>query len=230
MTELSINYDQILSRAPTGDTEDKIRFFSETLPYEWATAYRTLNPHRANIWRVPFNGFEYLFDHSSELVEQGVVSEEDVVEDRLVAVHGRSQVNRGKRRDSLMRKHPLGTIFFIDSKSRIKYDKGHFIAHSLGGGLHINLFPQSTAVNRGWSESGKLFRSMERYCQEHANTYCFSRPLYKGHSSHPHDIEFGVLKADGTLWINSFQNCGTDEEFAEIERLFRNRLTGAMGI
>jgi hypothetical protein len=229
MTELSINYDQILSESPTGGIEYTIRFLSETLSYEWAAAYKTLNPHRANIWRIPFNGFEYLFDHSSELVAQGTMSEEDVVEDRLVAVHGRSQLNRGKRRDSLMRKHPLGPIHFINPESRIKYDKGHFIAHSLGGGLHINLFPQSTAVNRGWSESGKLFRSMERYCQDHPGTYCFSRPLYRGHSSHPYEIEFGVLKSDGALWINAFSNCGTSEEFAEIERLFKNRLTGAIG-
>jgi hypothetical protein len=230
MTEASIDYGRILSEVPHGDVEVTIAFLSEVLPYEWADVYRRLNPHRANIWRVPYNGFEYLFDHSSELVAQGEVSEEEVVEDRLVAVHGRSQVGRGNRRDSLMRKHPLGPIHFINPQSRIKYDKGHFIAHSLGGGLHINLFPQSTAVNRGWSESGKLFRSMERYCQEHPGIYCFSRPLYKGHSFHPYEIEYGVLKADETLWVNSFPNCGTAEEFAEIERLFRERLSGTDGV
>lgn len=219
----SINYDQLLSEAPHGDMEDMIGFLSETLPYEWADVYRKAHPHQANIWRVLYNGFEYLYDISTELVQLGVVTEAEAVDDRLVAVHGRSRINQEKRKASIMRKHPLGPVGFIEYHSKVRYDRGHFIAHSLGGGLYINLFPQPTAVNRGWSESGKLFRAMERYCLKNPGTYCFSRPIYHGLSAHPCAIEYGVLKTDKTLWVNLFANSGDSEELEEIERLFRNR-------
>jgi len=55
--------------------------------------------------------------------------------------------------------------------------------------------------------------------QEHPGTYFFCRPLYAGLSSHPVEIEFGVLRADGTLWLNTFKNYGRIEELEEFERL-----------
>jgi hypothetical protein len=65
---------------------------------------------------------------------------------------------------------------------------------------------------------------MERYCQEHPGTYFFCRPLYAGLSSHPAEIEFGVLKADGTLWLDNFKNYGRIEELEEFERLYREKI------
>src|SRR5215510_664166 len=56
-------------------------------------------------------------------------------------------------------------------------DRGHFIAHSIGGGLDVNVFWQDRDLNRGWSPEGKIFRQMETYCQEHPGTFCFSRPI-----------------------------------------------------
>ena len=43
-------------------------------------------------------------------------------------------------------------------------DKGHFIAHAIGGGLDMNIFSQARDLNRGISEQGKVYRLMERYC------------------------------------------------------------------
>ena len=123
-----------------------------------------------------------------------------------------------------MRGTPLGPVEFMSPARTTRYDRGHFIAHSLGGGLYINIFPQPAVLNRGWSEDGKLFRSMERYCKTHPGTYCFARALYAGQSAHPAVIEFGVLKVEGELWVNSFPNCGTAEEMAEIERLLGEKL------
>lgn len=226
-----IDYKNVLTKTAPNDREALIRVLLEALPHEWADAYKKLSPHQANIMRVTHGGFEYLFDHSSELVAQGVIAEGGAVEDRIVAVHGLSQIVSDKRRDSLMRKHPLGPVDFIRAHSTdhssSRYDKGHFIGHTLGGMLHMNLFPQSKEINRGWSENGKVYRRMENYCQTHPDTYCFSRPIYSGLSGHPQVIEFGVLKSDGSLWVTDFQNCDDSEEMAQIERLFRAKIAGA---
>jgi hypothetical protein len=131
-----------------------------------------------------------------------------------------------------MRKQPLGPVEFIRTHSdssqanQNRYDKGHFIGHAMGGLLHINLFPQSKSINRGWSELGKLYRKMERYCEKNPGTYCFSRPIYAGYSAHPQLIEFGVLKHDGHFWVNQFPNCDSSEELAKIEQLFRAKIAG----
>jgi hypothetical protein len=74
-------------------------------------------------------------------------------------------------------------------------------------------------VNRGG-----LWRQMERYCQEHPGTYFFCRPIYAGLSSHPKEIEFGVLRADAALWAHTFQNYGTIQEFETFERLYREKI------
>jgi hypothetical protein len=54
--------------------------------------------------RIVRDGFEYLFDFSSELVKQGALAPNLAIEDRIVAVHGRSQPRKKKRTDHLMRK------------------------------------------------------------------------------------------------------------------------------
>jgi hypothetical protein len=232
MTTPLINYEGILNACSTADLGETIRDFSEQLPHEWGDAYKVMSPHKANILRIERDGFEYLFDFSSELVLKGEVRSDRAVEDRLVAVHGCSHVSREDRRDSLMRKHPLGPVEFIRahstnvSRTQALYDKGHFIGHALGGLLHINLFPQSKTINRGWSEAGKLYRKMERYCQKHPGTYCFSRPIYLGYSGHPHIIEFGVLKTDRMLWVHQFPNCDSPDEMVKIEQLFRAKIAG----
>lgn len=65
-----------------------------------------------------------------------------------------------------MRKHPLGPAGFIrthsaePSKLSAIYDKGYFIGHAIGGALHINLFPQTKEINRGWSKEGKKYTEM----------------------------------------------------------------------
>ena len=62
------------------------------------------------------------------------------------------------------------------------------------------------------------YREMERYCQQHPGTYFFSRPLYGGVSAHPPFFEFGLLTAEGRLWVERFPNTRSAEEYQEIER------------
>ncbi|MEK6282527.1 MAG: hypothetical protein AABN95_19370 [Acidobacteriota bacterium] len=232
MQEIVIDYKSILSEADLRVPAEAILKLSEELPHVWADAYKKTSPHQANILRIKRNGFEYLFDCSIELVRRGDVASNKAVEDRIVVVHGLSQAVHQRRQDSLMRKHPLGPVDFIRAHNdssysdETAYDKGHFIGHTLGGQLHINLFPQSKRINRGWSDPGKLYRKMERYCQKNPGTYCFSRPIYAGYSGHPTVIEFGVFKSDGTLWVNQFPNCDSSEEMDKIEQLFRAKIAG----
>src|SRR5216683_3042649 len=55
-----------------------------------------------------------------------------------------------------------------------EWDKGHFIAHSIGGAVdcaEVNVFVQLRAPNRGWSEAGKRFREMEAYCEANSERF-----------------------------------------------------------
>lgn len=139
MAEPLIDYQRFLTVVDFGDPGAAIRILSGELPYEWADAYKKMSPHPANILRIKRDGFEYLFDFSSEFVSMGDVAKDSAVEDRIVAVHGCSQANNERRRDSLMRQHPLGPVEFIRAHSDNRYttqaiyDKGHFIGHALGG-------------------------------------------------------------------------------------------------
>lgn len=86
------------------------------------------------------------------------------------------------------------------------YDKGHFIAHYSGGPIDINLFPQRRDVNRGWSEEGKRYRTMERHIASHPGTFVFSRPIYKDYSCCPHFIEFGYCDEAMNTVVDAFSN------------------------
>src|SRR5436309_2711000 len=68
-------------------------------------------------------------------------------------------------------------------------------------GWELNVFVQRRALNRGWSEAGKLYREMEKYCVLNPSTFCFIRPLYVDPTAKPAFVEFGLLKNDGKLWV-----------------------------
>ena len=100
------------------------------------------------------------------------------------------------------------------------------MGHALGGGVDISLFPQVAATHRGASAAGRRFRAMERYALERPGNYCFARPLYAGFSDHPLRIEYGILRWDGTLWVESFCNVASVEQARAIERTYRQRALG----
>jgi hypothetical protein len=89
------------------------------------------------------------------------------------------------------------------------WDKGHYIAHSLGGaveGVEANVFVQRRDLNRGWSPDGKCFRTMEECCRMRAGTFCFARPIYLNGTARPAFLEFGLLKENDELWVERFDN------------------------
>ena len=180
---VKVNYDAILASAPSSLDETR-EFLIEELPYHWLDAYISTLPHEQNVHRIELEGFEYLWDFTAELVKHGVVAASDAVADRLVAAHGISRANVASRDDSRLRGRTLGPVEFVNPARRLPYDRGHAIGHKLGGGLDINIIPQSRAMNRGGG-----WRQMERYCQEHPGVYFFCRPLYAGLCSHPAEID-----------------------------------------
>jgi hypothetical protein len=164
--------------------------------------YEATASHPPNIARVEYGTFDYICDSYSGVEALGEVAFDQRVRDRVVAVLGISLPLRGRRRRSLPKgwvEHPEE----IDSSGR---DKGHFIAHAISGGLDMNVFSQARDLNRGLSEQGRLYRLMERYCYENAGTFCFSRPVYDDASSVPRWLEFGLLREDGSLWVEVFEN------------------------
>ena len=202
MRDVLIDYDYILSELSTSDIEKIIKFLREMLPDEWCEKYRKMTPTVTNIHQFNDNSFDFLFDFSSELVTKGVVHRDQAVEDRMVAVFGRSRPSSRKRDVSRMKG-------FLGPSSKVfgnNYDKGHFIGHALGGGLDVNLFPQRRDINRGWSTRGRIFRAMERYCSENSGTFCFLRPIYCNRSWRPCMIEYGLLTKAGNFWVEKFEN------------------------
>lgn len=85
------------------------------------------------------------------------------------------------------------------------YDRGHFFAHTIGGRLDINLFPQNIPVNR-WGK----WRQLESYCSRNPGTFCFIRPLYSDKSWIPAELEYGILKTNSRgeheLLVEQFRN------------------------
>jgi hypothetical protein len=162
-----------------------------------------MTPTETNIHQIILPNFENLFDLTSELIVEGSVTDEEATDDRIVVIFGRSHPASVKRDASRIRGFLGGPLA---DKEGCATDKGHFIGHSLGGGLDINLFPQRRDINRGWSERGKVFRAMERYCADNAGTFCFSRPIYHDRTWRPHSLEYGILKDVNSLWIEQFNN------------------------
>jgi hypothetical protein len=158
--------------------------------------------HATNIVRFQFRTFEYICDLYSELEAMGEVPYDQTIEDRVVAVIGTSARAEERRNASRSRGWVGPTEEFLGTER----DKGHFMAHCIGGGLDVNVFSQERRLNRGWSPQGKIYRQMENYCYQQPGTFCFSRPIYADGSGVPRWLEFGLLRADHTLWVELFDN------------------------
>ena len=168
--------------------------------------------------------FDYFYDDQDTLVATGVIPDEPNLESRLVAVIGFSAPDPRRRDDARLR----GWLGPTDKTFGRAWDKGHFIAHSIGGavkGSELNVFIQRRDLNRGWSAAGRRYRAMEHYCATHPGVLCWSRPIYTDDSAMPLQLEFGVYRADGMLWVETFENWWAEGEFYDWHHCKRrNRL------
>ncbi len=146
-----------------------------------------------------YGAFDYICDVYQQSEPYDFASGKLPVEARLVAAIGTSSPKGTKRDDGRRR----GLTVSAMPGPEVMWDKGHYIAHAIGGtvdGNEANVFLQLRSVNRG------RYRTMEAYCQANAGVTCFSRPIYTDTSAHPTRIEFGVLKTNGELWVENLPN------------------------
>src|ERR1019366_2360400 len=201
-SEYVIDYGALLSAARAESGANVALFLSENLPFKWRDVYMATVEHQTNLVRFQFRTFEYICDLYSELEVAGEVRYGETIEDRVVAVLAAS-ARAEERRDASRSRGWVGpTQEFLGTER----DKGHYMAHCIGGGLDVNVFSQERRLNRGWSPQGKIYRQMETYCYEQPGTFCFSRPVYADSSSVPRWLEFGLLKTDLSLWVEVFNN------------------------
>jgi len=200
-----VDYQYVLNKIGDCSVQAVTAFLMEELPYLWRDAYEKMSLRPTSIVRIQQNSFNYIYDNYSYLEATGAVAYDLVIEDRLVAVLGLSEPKKMARDDYRLK----GWVGPTEKTYGRRWDKGHFIAHSIGGAvdrLEVNVFVQRRDLNRGWSAEGKRYREMEKYCELHPGTFCFSRPLYVDQTSRPASLEFGILKSNGELWVECFDN------------------------
>jgi hypothetical protein len=200
-----LDYQSIVDKAGGSSAQELIVFLIEELPYLWRDAYEKMTPRQTSIVRLQHNTFEYIYDNYSYLEATGAIPYDPVIEDRLVVVLGLSGPRKAARDDYRLK----GWVGPTEKTYGRNWDKGHFIAHSIGGAvdrLEINVFVQRRDLNRGWSVEGKRYREMEKYCVLNPGTFCFSRPIYIDQTSRPAFLEFGILKDSRELWVECFDN------------------------
>jgi hypothetical protein len=200
-----MDYEAILESARREAGAEFVAGFARELAYEWCEIYEAMSERTTNIVRFQCGTFEYLYDDYASLEATGRVPYDPVTEARLVAVSGRSMFQEKARDDFRLK----GWVGATEATFGREWDKGHFIAHSIGGAVdraEVNVFVQLRALNRGWSEAGRRFREMEAYCETNPGTFCFNRPIYDDQTARPAFFEFGLLKVGGELWMERFAN------------------------
>jgi len=197
-----VDYEALLSAALAEGETNWASVLRERLLSQWCAVYVAAATHTTNIVTFQFRNFEYIFDHYSELEAKGEVPYDQTIQNRVVGVLGTSTRAEEKRHANRIRGWAAPPADFVTGER----DKGHFMAHCIGGGLDVNVFSQERRLNQGRSPQGKIYRQMERFCHQHPGTFCFSRPIYADGSSVPRWLEFGLLKNDETLWVEVFDN------------------------
>jgi hypothetical protein len=193
-------YYSIFSHLPDEDYEGCVTYLKKQLEYLFTDEYQE------NFFNDDIRLFEdtkkrfytFLFDCTDDYEGDG-----DSRSARVVGVFGRSTI----KSTAIYRRRQYE---FVGSFSKIPgyeaYDKGHFIPHSNDGQPDHNLYPQLRELNRGWSLQGKLYRSMERYCQQNEGTFFFVRPIYSTLNWFADQIDFGIFTQERGLLLNRFNN------------------------
>ncbi len=193
-----INYLNIINNKINFKNYEKYTLqVSVQLKKYWIADYKKNADSYGEIVSFNFNKYTYLFDLKKANKDQCYT------EDRVIGVFGYTSLNNGVK-DTRRMRQLVGA--FKKSERYKSYDKGHFISHKMGGGLDVNLYPQLTEFNRGWSSEGKLYRAMERYCEANEGIFVFSRPIYDDASWIPKEIDYGFITKNGGLTINRFCN------------------------
>lgn len=198
LTDFLVDYVEVTGPATSDDLEALIEFLFDELPGRWIDSYGEMSSHEPEVLEVRDRGFTFLFDLTASRYPP---DDPASPHDRVVAAYGISKAPETKRDASRLR--GFGVIGGLSGRG---LDKGHLMAHSMGGALDINIFPQRSQINRGRSPEGRRYRAMERYAAAHPGTFVFSRPLYGDHTWVPHGLEYGILLPEARFWVERFPN------------------------
>jgi hypothetical protein len=181
--------------------------FLRRLSAAWITAYRKQSGRPINPTEMWSNGFGFLVDLEGADHGDGQGPQPPGVYMRTFAAYGLSKPSGAPRQsqDGRLR----GWMGKTDQDTGAKRDKGHFIAHSVGGAVvaaETNVFLQRRDLNRGWSEAGKRFRKMEVVAKEHPGSLYFHRAIYLVESTTPDFLEVGICLPGQTLQVAAFDN------------------------
>lgn len=195
-----IDYEARIQGLPRKDLDSIVRLFTGEIVEAWCRDYLLHASSTAYLLRVKDCGFEYIFDHASAALAK---VDRSSPHDRVVAVFGRSMPTTETRDASRMKG-------FIGKSSELgdKTDKGHLMSHGAGGGLDINLYPQRRDFNQRRKSNPRsyVYYDMEKYTREHPGCFFFNRPLYADLTWRPVVVEFGIVRPDGSLWVEAFDN------------------------
>lgn len=199
-------YKKLLIEVNQLSYEEVVIHLMESLPSFWVETYKKDSNRLTDICIISNGTYEFIYDDTDSLIVRGIVPEDSKNAARIVAVFGKSSPKKKKRDDCRLRGWVGPTEKIYGGKN---WDKGHFIAHSIGGAvdqMELNVFKQKRKFNRGWSSEGKLYRKMEEYCFKNPGIFCYNRPLYTNQSDKPSFLEFGLLKQNKELWVELFNN------------------------
>lgn len=165
---------------------------------DWCDDYYSRFP-AAELTEIVLSPAAFVFDHAAE---------------RVCIAYAVSTLPLMKRNVSRMRGFPKvnDSVQKALGESAFAADRGHFLGHASGGDLDINLFPHRRDLNRGWSRQGKRFREMEKFVATHLGTFFYHGAVYDDDTWIPAQLEYGVLREDGTWWIDTFHNKPAPEE------------------
>lgn len=202
-----LNYRAVQRSLDEVSYHEGVEMLKSELPGFWNEIYAENLDRPAELCRLESGGFSYIYDDYDTMVAQGRHADDGSSESRLVAAFGHSAPPTQQRKEDDRRLK--GWLGPTEQRFGRNFDKGHFIAHSIGGAVdraEFNVFVQLRTFNRGWSEAGKPYRKMETYCKEQVGAFCFSRPFYSDETSRPSWVEFGVFRVDRKLWVEIFDN------------------------
>jgi hypothetical protein len=201
-----LDFQQIIIQANLSSVEDLYGHFYNPGWNDWVDEYQNDSfGYLGDVTCQGFGGFQFVLDwtESSSSHEYPCCN---LPETRVIVSYGISKEKKADLTDRKIMKQYLGNSGKIYAHFGPKYNKGHFIAASMGGAIDINLFPQVEHINLGRSAEGKRYREMERYVTSHPGTFVFSRPVYKDFSVCPFTIEYGYCDNNMRFVTETFTN------------------------
>lgn len=198
------NYQQLFTRFKINSIKDVNDIFWNEVAYEWADLYRAMGQH-GTVTIQNFWGFTYIIDDGNQVEYFKDNPEVEFLESRIAGAFGISKEKAKTENRKIMRKW-IGPSSVIFKDFGDNYDKGHFIAHGMGGPVDVNLFPQKREINQGWSKKGVVFRDMEKYITANPGTFVFARPIYCDNSFCPEKLEYGYIDKELNLMVEEFPN------------------------